>query len=806
MENKFTQKAQSALTLAALQAQNLGHTYIGSEHLLLGLIEERECIASRMLSKKGITYLKIKNDVISQTEIGKRTSLSSKDLSPRVKKIIENSMRLCEKNKQNMIGSEHLLYSLLGENDCLAVRVLEQNGIYVHEMQSDILSFISSSPRQGKSNDKRRDEKSFDIESFARNLNNLASLGKIDPTLCREKETERIIQILLRRTKNNPCLIGEPGVGKTAVVEGLAARIENGNVPLSLKGKTIYSLDLSSLIAGAKYRGEFEERMKSLMNECIKNPNIILFVDEIHTIIGAGSAEGAIDAASILKPALARGEIQIIGATTIKEYRKYIEKDSALERRFQPVNINEPSAKEAEKILFGLRERYEMHHGIRIEDDAIRAAIKLSTRYINDRFLPDKAIDLIDEASSRASIEVYSSLNSEASLENELAKVRGEKEEALALKSIAKLKELSTKEKQIEHKISNINNETALDSSYNDASINYESIANVVTDWTGIPISRLLEGESKRLLTLEETLKKRIIGQDNAVELVSQAIRRARIGLKNADKPTGSFIFIGPTGVGKTELCLALAETLFDSRQALIRLDMSEYMEKHSISRLIGAPPGYVGYDEGGILSERVRTNPYSIVLFDEIEKAHPEIFNLLLQILEDGTLTDSHGRLISFKNALIIMTPNLGSNEVNSSSSLGFFTPNDEKSNSIEREKKIKKALERTFKPEFLNRVDEIIIFNSLTDTDIENICSIMLFSLSERLKQIKIDVSFTDGAKELIVANANDKKSGARNLRREIRRLVENPLSEEILAKNINEYDSIIVDAQNGKIAFKK
>ena len=806
MENKFTQKAQSALTLAALQAQNLGHTYIGSEHLLLGLIEERECIASRMLSKKGITYLKIKNDVISQTEIGKRTSLSSKDLSPRVKKIIENSMRLCEKNKQNMIGSEHLLYSLLGENDCLAVRVLEQNGIYVHEMQSDILSFISSSPRQGKSNDKRRDEKSFDIESFARNLNNLASLGKIDPTLCREKETERIIQILLRRTKNNPCLIGEPGVGKTAVVEGLAARIENGNVPLSLKGKTIYSLDLSSLIAGAKYRGEFEERMKSLMNECIKNPNIILFVDEIHTIIGAGSAEGAIDAASILKPALARGEIQIIGATTIKEYRKYIEKDSALERRFQPVNINEPSAKEAEKILFGLRERYEMHHGIRIEDDAIRAAIKLSTRYINDRFLPDKAIDLIDEASSRASIEVYSSLNSEASLENELAKVRGEKEEALALKSIAKLKELSTKEKQIEHKISNINNETALDSSYNDASINYESIANVVTDWTGIPISRLLEGESKRLLTLEETLKKRIIGQDNAVELVSQAIRRARIGLKNADKPTGSFIFIGPTGVGKTELCLALAETLFDSRQALIRLDMSEYMEKHSISRLIGAPPGYVGYDEGGILSERVRTNPYSIVLFDEIEKAHPEIFNLLLQILEDGTLTDSHGRLISFKNALIIMTSNLGSNEVNSSSSLGFFTPNDEKSNSIEREKKIKKALERTFKPEFLNRVDEIIIFNSLTDTDIENICSIMLFSLSERLKQIKIDVSFTDGAKELIVANANDKKSGARNLRREIRRLVENPLSEEILAKNINEYDSIIVDAQNGKIAFKK
>ena len=808
MENKFTGKAQRVLTKALEHAQNFGHTYIGSEHLLLGLLEERDSVASRMLNKRGISYVKIKEDISSTTVIDEKTSLTLSDFTPRARKIIENAYKLSEKHKQTMVGSEHLLYSLLNESDCIAVRVLEQNGLYVNEMQSDILTFIQLSQKSSKQSDsKKKDEKPSPLESFSKNLITLAKEGKIDPTLCREKETERLIQILSRRTKNNPCLIGEPGVGKTAVVEGLANRIANGNVPPTLKDKIIYALDIPSLIAGAKYRGEFEDRMKGVMSECQSNPNIMLFIDEIHTIIGAGSAEGAIDAANILKPALARGEIQVIGATTLYEYRKHIEKDSALERRFQPIKVGEPSSAETEKILFGLRERYEKHHGLKISDEAIRGAVELSIRYINDRFLPDKAIDLIDEAASRVKILQFSSPQPLEAAQNELENVLQQKELALESNDLGKVKLLKKKQTEIENHIAKLSKKgTNQSTKPPKLSVGYEDIARVVTDWTGVPVSSLIEAESDKLLSLEDQLKSKIIGQDEAIELISQAIRRGRMGLKNPEQPTGSFIFVGPTGVGKTELCIVLSEILFGSKNALLRFDMSEYMEKHSISKLIGAPPGYVGYGEGGLLTEKVRRNPYCIVLFDEIEKAHPEVFNLMLQILEDGTLTDAQGRKISFKNSLIVMTSNLGTRNSANTNPLGFFNPDDEKSQENQRKKRIKKALEITFKPEFLNRVDEIVIFNSLTKENIEQICSIMLTSLSERLKNLGIFIDFDESVVKQISNKAYDNGSGARNLRREIRRLIENPLSSKMLERKINQGDLILVKEQNEQIDFVK
>ena len=797
MENKFTAKAQNALSFAVNHAQNFGHTYIGSEHLLLGLIEEKESVASRMLFKRGITFNKIKNDVISQSGCAEKTLLSSSDITPRVHKIIENSLKLSEKNKQDLIGSEHLLYSILNEEDCLAVRLLEQNGLYVHEMKADILNFIQLSQKGRGTDSKKKDGKNLSIDMFARNLIEIAKAGKSDPTFCREKETDRVIQILSRRTKNNPCLIGEPGVGKTAVVEGLALLIAKGNVPPSLQTKVIYALDIPSLIAGAKYRGEFEERMKAIMQECIQNPNIILFIDEIHTIIGAGSAEGAIDAANILKPALSRGEIQIIGATTITEYRKHIERDSALERRFQPVMVNEPSSLEAQRILFGLKERYESHHGLSISDEAIIGAVELSQKYINDRFLPDKAIDLIDEAAARVKINESAfsdeSKNAKRLIENLLAK----KEKAIINKNIDEAKEYA-------EQINKINSMSNILRISKPTTVTYEDVANVVKDWTGVPVSSLLESESNKLMLLEESLKLRIIGQDRAISLISQSIKRGRIGIKNTEQPTGSFIFIGPSGVGKTELCIALAEILFGSKKALLRFDMSEYMEKHSLSKLIGAPPGYVGYGEGGLLSEKVKRNPYSIVLFDEIEKAHPDIFNILLQILDEGALTDAQGRYISFKNTLIVMTSNLGSNQSSERASLGFFKADNEALREKEREKNIKKALESTFRPEFLNRIDEIIIFNSLGKEDIEKICDLMLNSLYEKIQKLGIEIKLDSRAKNLIIEEAFDERSGARKLRGEIRRLIENPLSSEILVGNIKKGDEITVTEDEGEIVF--
>lgn len=806
MENKFTAKAQHAFTLALGHAQNLGHTYIGSEHLLLGLMEEKDSVASRMLCKRGIVYNKIKDDVSALTTSGRKTSLTFSDFSPRVAKIIENAYKLSDKNKQTTVGSEHLLYSMLNESDCLATRILEQNGLYVHEMQSDILTFIQLSQKSNKQTEsKRKDEKPSSLENFAKNLVLLARQDKIDPTLCREKETERMIQILSRRTKNNPCLIGEPGVGKTAVVEGLARRIADGSVPPMLKSKIIYALDIPSLIAGAKYRGEFEDRMKSVMQECQINPNVILFIDEIHTIIGAGSAEGAIDAANILKPALSRGEIQVIGATTLQEYRKHIEKDAALERRFQSIKVSEPSIEETEKILLGLRERYEKHHGLKITDEAIRGAVELSIRYINDRFLPDKAIDLVDEAASRVKIANYSLATPLEVAKNELDSILLEKEEALIENDMSRVKSLKRKQNEVKKSITKLSKKRNYDDSNTQTLlVEYEDIANVVTDWTGVPVNKLVEGEGKKLLSLEKDLKAKIVGQDEAIELVSQAIRRGRIGLKGPEQPTGSFIFVGPTGVGKTELCIALSEILLGTKNSLFRFDMSEYMEKHSVSKLIGAPPGYVGYGEGGLLTEKVRRNPYCIVLFDEIEKAHAEIFNLMLQILEDGVLTDAQGRKVSFKNSLIIMTSNLGTGSKKSVNSLGFFNSNSQESESKEREKLIKKALESTFKPEFLNRVDEIVIFNSLSKENIEEICTLMLSSLSKRLEKLGVTLEFDKSVLSKIATEAFDTGFGARKLRREIRRLIENPLSSKMLQGEVKSGDTFYVSESNNEIIF--
>ena len=806
MENKFTQKAKNALVLAVNQAQDFGHTYIGSEHLLLGLLEEKESVASRMLQKRGIQYAKIKNDITLKTTLGSRTVLGASNITPRVKRIIENAQKLSEKHRQSLIGSEHILYSLLDEEDCLAVHVLEENGLYVSEMQNDIITFIrTSGGTQKSSSSTKKDDKKSGLESFSRDLIAQAKGGKIDPTLCREKETERVIQILLRRQKNNPCLIGEPGVGKTAVVEGLASKIAEGKVPPPLLKKQIHALDIPSLVAGAKYRGEFEERLKGVIQECVKNPDIILFIDEIHTIIGAGSAEGAIDAANILKPSLARGEIQVIGATTVSEYKKHIERDSALERRFQPVTISEPSAKQTEEILLGLRERYEKHHHLNISDEAIRGAVELSQRYINDRFLPDKAIDLIDEASARVKMRVFSRPSEAERLKNEIFSLEISIENALKSKNTSLAKELGAKRKKLEREYDKALKSHQKAEKCELLSVTYEDVASVVTDWTGVPVNKIFEGESERLSTLEAALKGRIIGQDGAIEVITQAIRRGRIGLASPDRPMGSFIFVGPTGVGKSALCSALAEILFGSKNALIRLDMSEYMEKHSVSKLIGSPPGYVGYGEGGILTEKVRRNPYSIVLFDEIEKAHPEIFNVMLQILEDGALTDSEGRRVNFKNTLIIMTSNLGT-PISRSQNLGFFNSETEETRSKERKNRIKRALRDTFRPEFLGRIDEVVIFNPLTRENIAQICKIELSALQKRLTALGIEVDFSPEVYEYIVEKSFDESSGARKVRSEIRKHIENPISNKIIANEISTGDKIQIDLEDLNLIVAK
>ncbi len=809
---RFTQKAQNVLSSALAYARELGHTYVGSEHLLLGLVGEHDSIAAKILEARGAELETLKNAIIEIVGAGSKSNVSAADMTPRTKHIIEVSSMEALQLRQNYIGTEHLLLALLSERDCVGVKLLEECGVAPADVRNDLAAYFSSGHGEGTSSSGERKENGQrasatstpTLDKHGRDLTALAKDGKIDPIIGRDDETERVVQILSRRTKNNPCLIGEPGVGKTAVVEGLAQRIVDGNVPETLRDKKIITLDIPSMIAGAKYRGEFEERMKSVMEEVVKNPDVILFIDEIHTIIGAGAAEGAVDAANILKPSLARGEMQIIGATTISEYRKHIEKDAALERRFQSVLVGEPSPEEAVDILKGLRDKYEAHHKVKITDEAIKASVELSRRYIADRFLPDKAIDLIDEAASRLRISTHTSPPDLRELEESIQKVSREKEEAITSQSFEQAAKLRDEEKKLKEQYETEKADWEKKQADEKLVVGENHIADVVTQWTGIPVSKLLEAESEKLLHLEEDLKRRVIGQDRAVEAISRAIRRGRMGLKDPKRPIGSFIFLGPTGVGKTELTKALASIMFGDDNAMIRLDMSEYMEKHSVSKLIGSPPGYVGFEEGGQLTEKIRRHPYSVVLFDEIEKAHPDVFNIMLQVLEDGILTDSQGRRVDFKNTIIIMTSNVGASAMAGSRSLGFSdapsADNDKKTSDA----RVMGALKQTFRPEFINRIDDIIIFNKLTSENIEQIASIMLAEVAKRIADLGVTVEFDQSVIELVSREGFDDTYGARPLRRAIVRMVEDTFSTEMLEGRIKKGDTVKATAQDGNIQY--
>ena len=815
MKNRFTQKAQNALNLSLGSASDMGHTYIGSEHLLLGLCREESGVAAHYLQSRGVDAEKIKGAIIRLAGAGAPCEVSATDMTPRTKSIIQSSLAEAQRCGQELIGTEHLLLSILREQDSVAVRILESFNISVSDLSNDLSAYIGASPTaegtnssKQKNADKQRNSillSTQTLKSFARDLCELAASGKIDPVIGRETETERLIQILSRRQKNNPCLIGEPGVGKTAVVEGLACRIVRADVPENLLDKTIVTLDIASMIAGAKYRGEFEERFKNVMEEVRKNPNIILFIDEIHTIIGAGAAEGAVDAANIIKPALARGELQVIGATTISEYRKHIEKDAALERRFQSVTVGEPSPEDAFEILYGLREKYEMHHKLKISDEALRAAVDLSVRYIADRYLPDKAIDLIDEAASRLRIRAHTSPDSVKAKEEELKLLSREKETAILAQEFERAAILRDKEQSLKKEIDDEKSRWRNSQDSVQLTVSESDIADVVTQWTGIPVHNLLIEEEERLLHLDELLKARVIGQTDAVAAVSKAIRRGRIGLKDPRRPIGSFIFMGPTGIGKTELAKALAEVMFGTSNSMIRLDMSEYMEKHSVSKLIGSPPGYVGFDDGGQLTEKIRRKPYSVVLFDEIEKAHPDVFNILLQVLEDGHLTDSQGRQVDFRNTVIILTSNVGAGELSGTKMLGFVSDSP-KSEETERRERMMQALRSTFRPEFLNRIDEVIIFNSLSKKDIMEISRLMLEDVRERCQSIGISLSFSPKVAKLLSEKGFDTNWGARPLRRTIMRLVEDKLSTDLLEGKFAAGDTVEADVINGEIVFEK
>ena len=815
MNNRFTQKAQTALNLSLRTASEMGHTYIGSEHLLLGLIKEQTGVAAHYLTERGATLEKIEEAVTQMAGVGSPTSVSAADMTPRTKNIIETSLYESQRGGQDYIGTEHLLLALLGERDCVAVRILENLGISTSDIRSDITAFLTNSNAEkgtggrfglGRNGEPKSSlDSAPTLKSYGRDLTASAREGKIDPIIGRDNETERVIQILSRRTKNNPCLIGEPGVGKTAVVEGLAQRIVAGNVPENLRDKTIVTLDIASMIAGAKYRGEFEERFKNVMEEVRKDTSLILFIDEIHTIIGAGAAEGAVDAANIIKPALARGEMQVIGATTISEYRKHIEKDAALERRFQSVMVGEPSKEEAILILRGLRDKYEAHHKLKIADDAIDAAVNLSVRYIADRYLPDKAIDLVDEAASRLRIRTRTSPPDLKELEDKLDSLSKEKEEAISAQEFERAARLRDDEQKIKTEFEEKKTAWERTQDSSDQTVTASDIADVVTQWTGIPVNRLLEEESEKLLHLDALLRSRVIGQDEAVESVARAIRRGRMGLKDPRRPVGSFIFMGPTGIGKTELAKALAEVMFGDRNAMIRLDMSEYMEKHSVSKLIGSPPGYVGFEEGGQLTERIRRKPYSVVLFDEIEKAHPDVFNVLLQVLEDGVLTDSQGRHVDFRNTVVILTSNVGAGELNAAKSLGFTA--EAVANDRETQKsRMMTALKSTFRPEFLNRIDDIIVFNSLQRADIERIASLMLEDVAHRITELGVSIDFDASVASLLAEQGFDPTYGARPLRRAVVRLVEDAFSTEMLEGRIKAGDRIKARTEDDKIVFDK
>ncbi len=808
MPNKFTQKAQNALNSALSLASELGHSYIGSEHLLLGLLSVSDSAASRLLTARGANSENVKDVIIEITGKGSPTLLSPTDMTPKSKHIIENSAIRSSEVGQLYIGTEHLLLSILSEKDCIAVRILESQGISPQELISDIDCYISSLPTNQKNHTKDSDsaKSSGDIlKQYGKELTDRSLRMRRDPMIGREREIDRVVQILSRRNKNNPCLIGEPGVGKTAVVEGLADRIKEGSIPETLRDKKIISLDLASMIAGAKYRGDFEERLKKVLLEAQKDPNIIIFIDEIHTIIGAGAAEGAVDAANIIKPAMARGELRVIGATTVSEYRKYIEKDAALERRFQSVTVGEPSKEEAVRILEGLRSRYEAHHRLSISDEAISAAVELSVRYVTDRFLPDKALDLIDEAAARLRLKMFSSPPEYKLIEGELALIESEKAEAVTEQDFELAASLRDRENKLRRDLSSIKSEWERRKNDESAVLGARDVAEIVTQWTGIPISSLLEDENERLIQLEARLSSQIVGQDKAIAALSSAIRRSRSGLSDPKRPIASFIFAGQTGVGKTELCRVLASSLFGSEEAMIRMDMSEYMEKHSVSKLIGSPPGYAGYGEGGILTEKVHRCPYSLVLFDEIEKAHPDIFNLLLQILDDGILTDSQGRRIIFRNCIVIMTTNLGASPYGEAARVGFSS-GDGNDRRNETHKRIENELKRAFRPELLNRIDEIIYFEALGPDELEKIAEMYLSELTERIGATGISVSFDGDVARLIAENGRNDEYGARPLKRSVARMIEVPLSETIISRRIKKGDHVNVVRDGEKVKFIK
>ena len=803
MKSRFTEKAERALDISLSTAREMGHTYVGSEHILIGLLSVPDSVAYRVLSNHGVTLSEIKELIVSSVGMGTPSHVAATNMTPMTKRIIEESAYTARRLGSEKIGTEHLLAAIISEGDCFANKMIRAKRASVAEIRNELSqSFSSSGSREG-----RRDEKKEKgeipgcptLSKFGNDLCRMAREGKIDPIIGRDSETERLIQILSRRTKNNPCLIGEPGVGKTAVVEGLARRIVEKNVPENLSDKMIVTLDISSMVAGAKYRGEFEERMKSVMEEVARDERIILFVDEIHTIIGAGGAEGAVDAANIIKPALARGQMQLIGATTMEEYRKYIEKDAALERRFQSVAVGEPTPEEAVEILLGLREKYEEHHRLKISDEACYAAVNLSVRYIGDRFLPDKAIDLMDEAASKLKIKGYAPSEEVLYLEGQLKKASKEKEKAIINEDFEKAAALRDDEKRLTFEICSAK-EKGCESGK--LTVKESDIEDIVTAWTKIPVKKLCGEESERLLNLDKLLRGRVIGQDKAIDAVARAVRRGRTGLKDPRRPVGSFIFLGPTGVGKTELTKALTEVMFGDESVMIRIDMSEYMERHSISKLIGSPPGYVGYEEGGRLTEKIRRRPYSVVLFDEIEKAHPDVFNILLQILDDGTLTDAQGRRVDFKNTVIIMTSNVGAQGITEPKRLGFSSYSEE----ADMESRIKDALKLTFRPEFLNRIDEIIVFNKLTDENIREIASLMLEAVRERILAQGIDVSFSEEVAAFLAKEGFDPVYGARPLRRAIVRCVEDTLSEAMLSGEIKAGDKVTASFKNNEIVFER
>ncbi|AWM15456.1 ATP-dependent protease ATP-binding subunit ClpC [Bacillus inaquosorum] len=803
MFGRFTERAQKVLALAQEEALRLGHNNIGTEHILLGLVREGEGIAAKALQALGLGSDKIQKEVESLIGRGQEMSQTI-HYTPRAKKVIELSMDEARKLGHSYVGTEHILLGLIREGEGVAARVLNNLGVSLNKARQQVLQLLGSNETGSSAAGTNSNANTPTLDSLARDLTAIAKEDSLDPVIGRSKEIQRVIEVLSRRTKNNPVLIGEPGVGKTAIAEGLAQQIINNEVPEILRDKRVMTLDMGTVVAGTKYRGEFEDRLKKVMDEIRQAGNIILFIDELHTLIGAGGAEGAIDASNILKPSLARGELQCIGATTLDEYRKYIEKDAALERRFQPIQVDQPSADESIQILKGLRDRYEAHHRVSITDDAIEAAVKLSDRYISDRFLPDKAIDLIDEAGSKVRLRSFTTPPNLKELEQKLDEVRKEKDAAVQSQEFEKAASLRDTEQRLREQVEDTKKSWKEKQGQENSEVTVDDIAMVVSSWTGVPVSKIAQTETDKLLNMESILHSRVIGQDEAVVAVAKAVRRARAGLKDPKRPIGSFIFLGPTGVGKTELARALAESIFGDEEAMIRIDMSEYMEKHSTSRLVGSPPGYVGYDEGGQLTEKVRRKPYSVVLLDEIEKAHPDVFNILLQVLEDGRLTDSKGRTVDFRNTILIMTSNVGASELKRNKYVGFNVQ-DETQNHKDMKDKVMGELKRAFRPEFINRIDEIIVFHSLEKKHLTEIVSLMSDQLTKRLKEQDLSIELTEAAKAKVAEEGVDLEYGARPLRRAIQKHVEDRLSEELLRGNIHKGQHIVLDVEDGEFVVK-